>query len=546
MSPDAAPRSLTAVKKLSLDGKQSKDKQWERRLLDLSLKNTLLHFQPEKMVLHVLSADPDSILKALAEKGEMTLAGGTLAVNEVARRKVFFGVSAEVASMRELIALEVSGGIMRTFSENVVLDETVSRLIKRSKEADEESGTKILYLALGFLRWYSREDGKENYAPLVLQPVTLKKGKGGVGYAIAPTDEDFSVNSTLLEFLKQEFNIDIRGLDGALQGLKISEILAMVRMEIVNMKDWEVFDDVYVAAFSFARYQMWQDLRRNMDEFSKNELISSLLHNRCEIKDTKDVEFREDDCPPTQTLMPLPADSSQWEAVALSQTGKTFVLHGPPGTGKSQTITNIIANALNDGKRVLFVAEKQAALSVVKKRLDWLGLGDFCLELHSNKTNKADVLQKLAATLAQFTARYDAHKEDKTAPYPGIAALIDALNTAGVQCAVFSNKADPLCGKIIEHYFGAGRFVLVRGSRPGVPTKPDPTGVYSLMQDLHADPASTLFVGDSDVDILTGHNAGLPAMGALWGFRGHAELTAAGADALASVPEDILEYVRTH
>ena len=127
--------------------------------------------------------------------------------------------------------------------------------------------------------------------------------------------------------------------------------------------------------------------------------------------------------------------------------------------------------------------------------------------------------EQLAATLAEFTARYDAHKEDKTAPYPGIAALIDALNTAGVQCAVFSNKADPLCGKIIEHYFGAGRFVLVRGSRPGVPTKPDPTGVYSLMQDLHADPASTLFVGDSDVDILTGHNAGLPAMGALWGFR---------------------------
>ena len=169
---------------------------------------------------------------------------------------------------------------------------------------------------------------------------------------------------------------------------------------MLYMKDWEVFDEVYVAAFSFARYQMWQDLRRNMDVFSKNELISSLLNNRCEIKDVKDVEFKEDECPPTQTLMPLPADSSQWEAVALSQTGKTFVLHGPPGTGKSQTITNIIANALNDGKRVLFVAEKQAALSVVKKRLDGLGLGEFCLELHSNKTNKADVLQKLLSTLA--------------------------------------------------------------------------------------------------------------------------------------------------
>ena len=150
---------------------------------------------------------------------------------------------------------------------------------------------------------------------------------------------------------------------------------------------------------------------------------------------------------------------------------------------------------------------------------------------------------QLAATLAEFTARYDAHKEDKTAPYPGIPELLDALKAEGIQTAVFSNKADPLCGKIIEHYFGAGSFSIVRGNRPGVPTKPDPIGVYSLMKDLGAEKDSTLFVGDSDVDILTGHNAGLPAMGALWGFRGRAELTAAGADALAAVPADILDFV---
>ena len=101
--------------------------------------------------------------------------------------------------------------------------------------------------------------------------------------------------------------------------------------------------------------------------------------------------------------------------MALSQTGKTFVLHGPPGTGKSQTITNMIANALNDGKRVLFVAEKQAALSVVKKRLDALGLGDFCLELHSNKTNKAEVLQKLTATLALAGAQENVSLSEKSA-----------------------------------------------------------------------------------------------------------------------------------
>ena len=135
--------------------------------------------------------------------------------------------------------------------------------------------------------------------------------------------------------------------------------------------------------------------------------------------------------------------------------------------------------------------------------------------------------EQLAATLAQFSARYDAHKEDKTAPYAGIPELLDTLRANGIQCAVFSNKADAFCGKIIDHYFGTGRFDAVRGSRPGVPTKPDPAGLYALMEQIHADPAATL-----------------PAMGALWGFRGRAELTAAGADALAAVPEDIWAYIQ--
>ncbi|MGN0706740.1 MAG: HAD family hydrolase [Faecalibacterium sp.] len=151
--------------------------------------------------------------------------------------------------------------------------------------------------------------------------------------------------------------------------------------------------------------------------------------------------------------------------------------------------------------------------------------------------------EQLAATLAEFTARYDAHKQDKTAPYPGIPEMLDALDDAGVQTAVFSNKAHSLCGKILEHYFGP-RFAAVRGSMPGVPTKPDPAGLYALMEELDADPAQTLFVGDSDVDILTGHNAALPALGVLWGFRDAQELTAAGADALAHTPKEILEYIK--
>jgi len=398
-SPDALPTDLTNTQKLKLDKEQTKDKQWERRLLDLSMKNTLLNFSPTKSVEHLCVGDLDEFLDALSQNGDTSIAPATFDGAEIAKKGPKYGISKHAGKLKELIAIEARSGIIRSYSDEATLTENVSRLVRKNKEAYEESGTKILYIALGFLRWYTREDGAEHYAPLVLQPVTIKKSKGGVGYSISLDGEDVSVNSTLLEYLKQEYNIDLRGLEGATHGLKISEILAMVRMETMNMRKWEVYDDAYLAAFSFARYQMWYDLRQNMGEFSKNELVSAFLQNAV-VFGSDDKRLKEDDAKPETTLTPLPADASQWEAIALSQTGKSFVLHGPPGTGKSQTITNIIANALNDGKRVLFVAEKQAALSVVKKRLDSLGLGDFCLELHSNKTNKTEVLQKLTTTLS--------------------------------------------------------------------------------------------------------------------------------------------------
>ena len=150
----------------------------------------------------------------------------------------------------------------------------------------------------------------------------------------------------------------------------------------------------------------------------------------------------------------------------------------------------------------------------------------------------------LGGALAQFSARYAAHKMDTTAPYPGMKAVLKALQAGGVRLAVFSNKSDGLCKLIIRHYFGDS-FALVRGSLPGVPTKPDPTGLQQLMKQLGATPETTLFVGDSDVDIHTAHNAGLMAVGACWGFRGAEELKAAGADALADSPAGLLALLQT-
>ena len=415
MSSEAAPKELRDAQKLSLDTEETRDKQWERRLLDLSMKNALLHFNPSKMALKILSVNADKTLDALTEQDELIFTPASDDVKKIAEKKQPFGIAPAAKQMWELIDLENKSGLLRTYADTPTMGETLGRLVRKNKESYEESGAKILYLSMGFLKWYSKVDGVEHYAPLVLMPVQIKKSKGASGYALAVTDEGVSVNTTLLEFLKQEFNIDIRGLADAVQGLKISEILAMVRVEVVKMRNWEVIDDVYVAAFSFSRYQMWNDLRQNINEFSKNKIIEALLDNSILVGGGLEETLKEDEVSPDNTLTPLPADASQWNAIALSQKSKSFVLHGPPGTGKSQTITNIIANALNDNKSVLFVAEKQAALSVVKKRLDSLGLGDFCLELHSNKTNKTEVIQKLQNTLGLAGATEQVRLEETAA-----------------------------------------------------------------------------------------------------------------------------------
>lgn len=146
--------------------------------------------------------------------------------------------------------------------------------------------------------------------------------------------------------------------------------------------------------------------------------------------------------------------------------------------------------------------------------------------------------EKLAESLRRFMEYYDAHKMDKTAPYPGIPEALAALRGAGMKLAVLSNKADAFCPALVRHYFG-DVFDAVRGKRDGVPAKPDPAGVYALLAELDASAEETVYVGDSDVDVLTGHNAGLAVCGAAWGFRGREELVRSGAELLAGSAEEL-------
>lgn len=147
-------------------------------------------------------------------------------------------------------------------------------------------------------------------------------------------------------------------------------------------------------------------------------------------------------------------------------------------------------------------------------------------------------------TLAQFNQYYSAHNMDATVPYDGIPELLGRLKAAGVRMVVYSNKADEFSKVIVEHYF-PGMFQLVRGKVHGVPVKPDPTGIHGVMNELAANPEETLFVGDSSVDIETGHNAGMRTCGVTWGFRSRVSLEEAGAEFLADTVEELEQVILT-
>ena len=382
----------------------SKDASWQRRLLDLSLKNNALNFRFKRDCLHIYAADVAAFTAALENCNKYTLS--IIPSQEEAHFGSFF-----IKNSAELIDLELKSAKMRCFAPADGFEEVVASLIRKARSGEEEAGANTLYLALGFLRWRNADEREGKFAPIVLMPVSLRRQKNlGI---ILQTGEEYEVNTALVEFLKREFEIDLHGVDK--KGFTPKEIISVFRAKTAHMAGWIVYEDIYLAQFTFARHAMWADVKNNIDIFSKNPLVASLLEGENKLSCNKLKGAFEDESDPSSVLTPLPCDSAQFSAVAESAKGTTFVLHGPPGTGKSQTITNIIANALAGGKRVLFVAQKQAALQVVKKRLAGIGLGDFCLELHSGKTiNKGEIIRSIENTLA-FSSDFDGGAFEATA-----------------------------------------------------------------------------------------------------------------------------------
>ena len=387
---------MTDINEKDCGLKISKEECWQRRLIDLSLKNNALNFRFWRDCLHIYAADITAFCASLESCNKYTL---TITPSpEYAKFGELSGRSA-----KDLINFEMNKAQMRCFAPAEGLEEAVSALIRKARSGEEEWGANTLYLALGFLKWRTGGEKEDRYAPIVLLPARLRRQKN-LG-TVLETGEEYEVNSTLIEFLKKEYEIDLRGTD--FKGLSPQQIICLFGAKTAHITGCIVYEDIYLAQFTFSKYAMWADIKNNINTFKNNPLVASLIDGKNRLPSGVSVSISEDGSDPLSVLTPLPCDSAQFSAVAESAMGTTFVLHGPPGTGKSQTITNIIANALDRGRRVLFVAQKQAALQVVKRRLEYIGLGEFCLELHSGKTaNKGEIVRSIENTLA-LSSDYD-------------------------------------------------------------------------------------------------------------------------------------------
>ncbi len=394
--------------------------QWERRLLDMDMRNSLLNFKVSQTAVKLLVPSLEDFIESVGEIKSFTLENKPKENAEsLEKMSDGFERTAFLKPFADYILYEYKNKRLRTVYDMREHESTLLRLFRKEKSIREETGTLTLYLAAGFLKWSEKDMTEDKFAPLFLYPVTItKKGVAAPVYTIDVNTDDLRVNSTLLEFLYQEFDLDMRGLATvALDSPQaVLSVLARIKRETVRFKGWDVYNNVFLASLSFANYLLWHDVRYKSDRFREHPIIRSLINNRLELSgDAFDLSDRSSDeayVGENKMYLPISADSSQYSAI-YDSLSKSFVLHGPPGTGKSQTITNIIANNIVRGRRVLFVAEKMAALSVVHRRLQNIGLGDFCLELHSNKANKTTVLSHIINTLSLAETTTEQDLEEK-------------------------------------------------------------------------------------------------------------------------------------
>ncbi|MCX6842223.1 MAG: DUF4011 domain-containing protein, partial [candidate division WOR-3 bacterium] len=372
---------------------------WMNRLIDMTPRNRLIYYKETRTsTVNITQPSPAEVFHQLVvddsawpvwlppEQDQATL--------EFADTTERTDAEAEVDHPNQLVCADL---------ERKTLVHKLLYLHKQARSGYEERGTRILHLAFGSLLWVDRDSSGLVKSPLVLVPVELSREGATDRYRVKPVDEEPALNPALRVKLKHDFNVDLPDVPDDWEHVDLSEYLGSVSAKVSEM-GWSIEDTSVLSLFSFHRLEMYKDLKENQEFARGHSLVRALagesLDDDAEVVDPDKLDEAES---PDDTYHILDADSSQRVCIqTVRQKVPLVVIQGPPGTGKSQTIANIIADELAGGGRVLFVSEKMAALEAVQKRLEKVGLasqGGFCLELHSHKADRKEVVRELSHSL---------------------------------------------------------------------------------------------------------------------------------------------------
>jgi very-short-patch-repair endonuclease len=397
---------------------------WQRDLIDMSKRNTLLYFHATGVRVSGLPlpiADTVPLFRAITRQGNST--------NKSKSRYI-----------------EPSDLGFPDPQENPGPLRLLERLRTQARDDQKERGIHTLYLVFGMLNWTEVAHSQEwVVSPLIFIPVTFQRGVSGHYILVINEDEDIEINPVLHEKLYNDFHIRlptwqeiVTAINAASTSASASEgekapcvsaksakdpkdpviptlddVLKHIQSALEQLPDfakakWAITPDACLGRFSFTKLIMRQDLQRNQETALAHPILRRIAGEHGALREPSELipaERLDERVHPRDTLAILDADSSQQEAIQAAIAGQSFVLQGPPGTGKSQTIANIIAESLARGKKVLFVSEKMAALEVVRRRLETAGLGEFLLDLHDAKRNKKDFINELQAAVRQARIR---------------------------------------------------------------------------------------------------------------------------------------------
>lgn len=363
-------------------------------LVDTSLRNKLVNYRtPKASGVEIVGEDPVEVYRLLVKEGKSMIFTGK-----------------PDSHSEENIAITPVDTTDTKLNTNETESKLYTRLLKTWRDAQitlEEQGVNTLFLSLGMLYWYESTRSQEpRKAPLILIPVLIERHRS-TRFRISYDGTEVGSNLSLAAILRQQFGINLPEI-GEAESLDIAQYFQQIADTVADQQRWHVDDKAIVLSFfSYAKYLMFKDLEGEAwPEGQKpwmHTVMKSLLGDGFE-EDNEPTINEEENIdkyrPVEQAHEVFDADASQLLAILESKAGRSMIIEGPPGTGKSQTITNLIAEAIADGKKVLFVSEKRAALEVVWRRLREAGVQEACLELHSSKANKRSFYEQLKRTLS--------------------------------------------------------------------------------------------------------------------------------------------------